>query len=264
MWATVWATVWAVVGAVVGDLPYTVLSCCMSMDGYIGGATHTRLRLSNAADFDRVDGERAAADAILVGAGTIRCDDPRLLVRSAQRRAERVARGCPPSPVKVTVTASGDLDPGAAFFTCGDGEKLVFCAGPAAARTGARLAGVATVVDVGDPVDLRAVGEELHSRGVRRLMVEGGGVVLTQMLTAALVDELQLVVAPFFVGDAAAPRFVGDGRFPWSTTRRATLVEVRRVDDVALLRYALSSRFEDAPDRVHPGAAAPTGPGAGR
>jgi 5-amino-6-(5-phosphoribosylamino)uracil reductase len=53
-----------------------------------------------------------------------------------------------------------------------------------------------------------------------------------------------LVVAPFFVGDARAPRFVGDGRFPWHPGRRATMVEVRQMDDVVLLRYALSDRFE--------------------
>jgi 5-amino-6-(5-phosphoribosylamino)uracil reductase len=45
------------------------------------------------------------------------------------------------------------------------------------------------------------------------------------------------------VGDSGAPRFVRDGRFPWHADRRATLAEARRIDDVVLLRYALSSRF---------------------
>jgi 5-amino-6-(5-phosphoribosylamino)uracil reductase len=63
------------------------------------------------------------------------------------------------------------------------------------------------------------------------------------MLTAGLADELQLVVAPLFVGDSRARRFVGDGLFPWTADRRATLAEVRQIDDVALLRYALSARF---------------------
>jgi 5-amino-6-(5-phosphoribosylamino)uracil reductase len=75
-------------------------------------------------------------------------------------------------------------------------------------------------------------------------MVEGGGVVHTQFLTAGLADELQLVVAPFFVGDSRAPRFVSDGQFPWNPDRRATLAEVRQLGDVVLLRYALSSRFQ--------------------
>ena len=76
-------------------------------------------------------------------------------------------------------------------------------------------------------------------------MVEGGGVVHTQFLADDLVDVLQLVVAPFFVGDSSAPRFVSDGRFPWNAGRRATLVEVRQIGDVVLLRYALSPRFQE-------------------
>jgi 5-amino-6-(5-phosphoribosylamino)uracil reductase len=103
---------------------------------------------------------------------------------------------------------------------------------------------VATVVDGGEPVRVRHVSEDLRRRGVRRLMVEGGGSVHTQFLTEGLADELHLVVAPFFVGDSRASRFVGDGRFPWNPGRRATLAEVRPIGDVVLLRYALSSRFE--------------------
>jgi 5-amino-6-(5-phosphoribosylamino)uracil reductase len=89
-----------------------------------------------------------------------------------------------------------------------------------------------------------SLNKDLYARGVQRLMVEGGGTVHTQFLTADLADELQMVVAPFFVGDSRAPRFVSDGRFPWNPDRRATLAEVRRIDDVVLLRYALSARFQ--------------------
>jgi 5-amino-6-(5-phosphoribosylamino)uracil reductase len=215
----------------------------MSLDGYLDDAGPERLLLSNEADFDRVDEVRAWCDAILVGATTIRSDDPRLLVRSAERCAARVARGSAPTPLKVTVTGRGDLDPGAKFFTVGDVEKLVYCATPALAEARERLGAVATVVDGGDPVDVALVGADLARRGVRRLMVEGGGTMHTQFLTSGLVDELQLVVAPFFVGDSRAPRFVGDGDFPFGPGRRATLAEVRQIGDVVLLRYALSERF---------------------
>ncbi len=92
---------------------------------------------------------------------------------------------------------------------------------------------------------MRGLVEDLHRRGVRRLMVEGGGTILTQFLTAGLADELQLTIAPVFVGDSRARRFVGDGRFPWTTGNRADLVEAGSVGDVALLRYALSNRFTD-------------------
>jgi 5-amino-6-(5-phosphoribosylamino)uracil reductase len=215
----------------------------MSIDGYLGSATEKRLLLSNAADFDRVDAVRAECDAILVGAATIRNDNPRLLVRSRARRADRVARGLPPSPVKVTVTGQARLDACANFFAAGETEKLVYCASHALAEARDRLGPVATVVDGGQPVDMHRVSEDLYARGVARLMVEGGGIVHTQFLTADIADELHLVVAPFFVGDSRARRFVSDGRFPWNADRRATLAEVRQIGDVVLLRYALSPRF---------------------
>jgi 5-amino-6-(5-phosphoribosylamino)uracil reductase len=225
------------------ERPYTLLSCGMSIDGYLDGATDQRLVLSNDADLDRVDAVRADSDAILVGARTIRQDNPRLLVKARARREGRVARGLKPSPTKVTMTDHGELDPCSNFFGTGDGEKLVYCASPAVRRARRRLGHVATIVDAGPRVDVRRMCEDLHDRGVERLMVEGGGTVHTQFLSADLADELQLVVAPFFVGDPRASRFVGDGSFPWNPDRRAPLAEVRQIGDVVLLRYALSSRF---------------------
>jgi 5-amino-6-(5-phosphoribosylamino)uracil reductase len=225
------------------ERPYTLLSCGMSIDGYLDSIAPRRLELSNGADFDRVDAVRASCDAILVGAATVRSDNPRLLVRSETRRAERTGRGLPPSPIKVTLTAGCGLDPEADFFTAGETEKLVYCASPRVPDARSRLGGVATVVDGGEPIEMRRISEDLGARGVQRLMVEGGGKVHTQFLTGNLADELQLVVAPFFVGDSRAPRFVRDGRFPWNPGRRAKLAEVRQIGDVVLLRYALSSRF---------------------
>jgi 5-amino-6-(5-phosphoribosylamino)uracil reductase len=225
------------------DRPYTLLSCGMSIDGYLDSATVSRLPLSNEADFDRVDAVRASCDAIMVGAATIRNDNPRLLVRSATRRADRVARGLRPSPIKVTVTGCARLDAAADFFTAGEAEKLIYCASQVLRQARYRFGSVATVLDGGEPVDMARVSADLADRGVRRLMVEGGGSLHTQFLTADLVDELHLVIAPLFVGDSRASRFVGDGRFPWNSQRRATLAEVRQIGDVVLLRYALSSRF---------------------
>ncbi len=209
--------------------PFVLLSVATSLDGHIDDARPERLILSNAEDLDRVDAERAAADAILVGAATIAADDPRLLVRSAARRAERVARGAPPSPVKVTITRTGQgLDPHAQFFTAGDGAKLVYAAAPAVADLERRLAGLATIVSA---PDLPSVLADLARRGVARLMVEGGTRTSTLFLAAGLVDELQVVVAPLVVGDPGAPRLAAApiGRMP--------LAEVRRVGDCALLVY---------------------------
>ena len=227
------------------ERPYTMLSCSVSLDGYLGDQT-PRLALSNEADFDRVDEVRASCDAIMVGAVTVRTDNPRLLVRSQARRDERTARGLPPSPMKITVTERVDLDARLELLHHRRGREARLHLEPrGCADARARLGPVATIVDGGRRVRMRRLSEDLADRGVERLMVEGGGVVHTQFLADDLVDELQLVVAPFFVGDSSAPRFVSDGRFPWNAGRRATLAEVRQIGDVVLLRYALSPRFQD-------------------
>lgn len=227
--------------------PYVLLSCAMSLDGYIDDTTAQRLLLSNAEDFDRVDEVRAGCDAILIGATTLRRDNPRLLVNSPKRRAARVARGLPAYPLKVTLTSHGDLDPELKFWHHG-GAKVVYCPNSAADQLRGRLGQLADVVGLGGTVELDALVEDLAARGVRRLMVEGGGTIHTQFLTAGLVDELQLAVAPFFVGDAAAPRFVNPGRFPFDAAHRMALAEARSIGDIALLRYV--------PAELSPGATA--------
>jgi 5-amino-6-(5-phosphoribosylamino)uracil reductase len=232
--------------------PYVLLSVAMSVDGCIDDAGGDRLILSNEADLDRVDEVRAGSDAILVGAGTIRRDNPALLVRSGARRGARVARGLPPSPARVTLTASGDLDASARFFTAGEGTRLVYVPAGEQDRVGERLGGLAGVQvlgvgeHAGDRVDLPAVLADLAASGVRRLMVEGGGSVLAQFLAEGLADELDLVVAPLFVGDPAAPRITGLAA--GGARRRMHLAEVRLIGDVVLMRYL--PVFTGAPGRA--------------
>lgn len=193
--------------------PHVLASCAVSLDGFLDDATPERLVLSGPADLDRVDAERAHVDAILVGAGTVRADDPRLLVRSPERRAERIARGQSCSPLRVVLSRT-PLDPAARVLTEPGAETITLAGAP------------------GEVLD------ELAGRGVVRLMVEGGAEVLREFLTAGVVDELQLVVAPRLVGDG--PRFTGA---PGTT---AHLVETRTLGDDVLLRH----RF-GAPDDRH-------------
>jgi len=216
--------------------PYVLLSCAMSVDGYIDDTSADRLLLSNAEDFDRVDAVRAASGAILVGASTIRRDNPSLLVNSDERRAARVARGLPDYPLKVTVTGTGDLDPDLKFWHDG-GEKAVYCPDGVVAKVRENLGELATIVGTGDTLDLPRMLDDLSGRGVGQLLVEGGSTVHTQFLTAGLADEIHLAIAPFFVGQPDAPRFVGPGTFSNDLHHRMTLADVRAIGDVALLRY---------------------------
>ncbi len=224
--------------------PYVICSCAMSLDGRIDDGSDARLILSSPADLDRVDEVRAGCDAILVGAATVRRDNPRLAVRAEHRRAAQVAAGLPPTPVKVVLSGGGDLDPRSRVFGTDPVETLVYRGAGSAAPPpfwSAALVpgGRVSVVDLpGRPlVDVAAVLADLDRRGVRRLLVEGGTSVHTAFLTAGLVDELHLAVAPFFVGEPDAPTFVGPGAFPQDVHSPLRLAEVRQLDDVVLLRY---------------------------
>ncbi|WP_017572078.1 RibD family protein [Nocardiopsis halotolerans] len=225
------------------DRPYTILSCAMSVDGRIDDAGPERLRLSNDADFAEIDELRAECDAILVGAGTLRADNPRLLVRSPLLRERRREQGRTENLLKVLVTRSGRFDPGARFFSTGDAGAVVYTGGAGTDTARRALAGrpaddpPAEVVDAGDPPTAEAVLADLAGRGVSRLLVEGGGHVHTLFLASGLVDELRLAIAPFLVGEEDAPRFVVPAAFPQTPEAPMRLVETRALGDVAVLRY---------------------------
>jgi riboflavin-specific deaminase-like protein len=186
--------------------------------------------LSNDEDLLRVNDVRATVDAIMVGANTIRRDNPRLL-----------AHGGPDGPVKVTITSTGNLDPTSNFFTTGNAVKLVYAPAPAVADLRPQLAGLAEVIDCGTSVELGWILSDLEARGLHRLMVEGGSHLHTAFLAAGLADELHLVVAPLFVGDPDAPRFVQSGQYD----HPMALAETRVMGDVVLLRYYLGRRADD-------------------
>jgi riboflavin-specific deaminase-like protein len=223
--------------------PYVLLSCATSADGYLDDASPARLILSGPADLDRVDEVRAGCDAILVGAGTIRADDPRLLIRDPRRRARRAARGRPEHPTRVTLTATGDLDPQANFFAP-SAPRLVYCATRALPRAKARLGDSAVLIDAGTPLSLPFILQDLAERSVARLLVEGGAQLLAEFLTQDQADEFHLAIAPFFLAPPTpAPRLnlpaPTSSENPSSPASPMTLAETRRVEEMVLARYLL-------------------------
>ena len=222
--------------------PYTIVSCAVSLDGCLDDASPERLILSGPEDLDEVDELRSAADAILVGAGTIRADNPRLLVRDDSRSAVREAEGRPSHPLRVTVTATGDLDPAARFFA-GPGTPLVYAPAVAAPAARRNLGDKAVVIDAGEELSLAAVLHDLYAeRRVLTLLAEPGAVLARDLLAQDLVDEIRLAVAPFFVGDENAPRFALPAHYPHGQGNPMVLTSVRRLGSLAVLRYRRNSQ----------------------
>ncbi|MDH3731304.1 MAG: dihydrofolate reductase family protein, partial [Acidimicrobiia bacterium] len=192
--------------------PYVLLSVAMSIDGLINDETPNGHPLSNEEDFDRVDHVRADCDAILIGAGTLRNDNPRMTIKSAERRAARLAAGKHEHLTKIVVTASGDIDPSLRWFHS-PGNRLIYTTEASAPSLRRTIGALAEVVSLGPTIDFTTMLNDLGDRGTETLMVEGGEQIHTELLTQDLVDEIQLVVAPLLIG--SGPRFLGRTKYLW-------------------------------------------------
>jgi riboflavin-specific deaminase-like protein len=196
------------------------VSVAVSLDGYIDDRSDQRLVLSSPEDLADMRLAREQCDALLVGAETVRRDDPSLRSLSAAR---------------VTVTNSGDLDPALRFFD-GSARTIVLTGSEGAERLRARIGDRAEVVVI-DRFDPAAIIAALADCGLHSLFVEGGTRILTAFLAAGTFDRLRVAIAPFFVGDAQAPRLVNAASFLNDAKHRLVLRGVRTFGDMAVLEY---------------------------
>ena len=179
-----------------------------SVDGYIATASGHSAGLTGRADFVHMHRLRALADAVLVGAGTVAADDPRLTTRLVDG----------PSPVRVVVDPRGRLGDDHGVFTDGAASTLRVVRRDDKGDKGDKgdeddEGGVAPPDDAGtlvvdDAADGGGTGlslpellRALRARGIRVVFVEGGGITVTRWLTAGLLDRLHVTVAPVLVGE---------------------------------------------------------------
>lgn len=167
------------------------LSFATTADHYLDDRSSQRLMISTPEDWEDVLRLRAEYDAILIGAETVRRDNPALLLRSEELRERRRAAGLKPDLTKVVVTHSGQLSPQARFFTEGDAERYVFAPRPLPA-----LEAAATVIVCDEPITAACIVTELERRRVERLLVEGGAQVLRMFLDEGLADTVRWAVNP--------------------------------------------------------------------
>ncbi|UIO99092.1 2,5-diamino-6-(ribosylamino)-4(3H)-pyrimidinone 5'-phosphate reductase [Halobaculum sp. CBA1158] len=225
------------------------VNAAVSVDGKLSSRRREQVRISGADDFDRVDRIRAAADAVLVGVGTVLADDPRLTLDEEDRRVQRLRNGRPGSPARVvadsrarTPTDARILDDAATtYLLVGDGadpDRLAALRDAGAEIVAAGGGAGDDDAGNGGRVDLAAALDALEREGIDRLMVEGGGEVIFSLFEANLVDELTVYVGSLVIGGRDAPTLAdGEGFVDPDSFPRLTLVGVDRVDDGVLLSY---------------------------
>jgi 5-amino-6-(5-phosphoribosylamino)uracil reductase len=210
------------------------VSAAMSLDGRIDDRSAQRLVLSSPEDLQDMYKVRANCDAILIGANTIRRDNPSLLFQSQELMAERVKRGQSAELIKVTVTDSGDLDPIANFFSKGEAQKFIIC--PSASRTtvSQKLSTVAKILPVQKVTAINII-RALETVGINSLFVEGGTSILTMFLSQGIFHRLRLAIAPFFVGDSLAPALIDDAKFINSAQNRLRIASMHNLGNMAVI-----------------------------
>lgn len=234
------------------NYPHVFVNMASSIDGKI--TTRTREAFSLGSDDDRVMMEtlRERADAVMIGAGTVRDEDPPLLIRDPLRRDRRIAAKGAPHPLNVVISASLDFEvEGSRFFSCSETERLVYTgAGTDRARKRQVERNAELVVvgrDATGSLELGEILADLRRRGVRELLLEGGGMLNFAMLNAGLVNEIYLTICPMVIGGKTAPTsFSGEG-FIREEIHNLELISTRANERGELfLRYRVANEVTSA------------------
>lgn len=180
--------------------PWVLAQLGQSLDGCVATAAGDSYFVTGAHSLLHLHRLRALCDAVLVGAGTVAVDDPQLTTRRVPG----------PHPVRVVLDPGARLDGSSRVLRDGAAPTLWLCDSRHAPTARERLAGASAEVlavdgllDAAEPArgpDLARAFAALAARGLRVMLVEGGGVTVSRCLEAGLLDRLHLVIAPVVIG----------------------------------------------------------------
>lgn len=212
------------------ERPWIALKLATSIDHRIADGSGNAEWVSGPEAREYVHGLRAGFDAIAVGAGTVRADDPRLTVRGSTRA--RIA------PTRIVFTRSGDIPRDASVIaTAGEVPTWLVSVGqdrpppPSQEPAGSGVAGVRLVHA---PTMEQALAD-LRSAGITTMLVEGGGGLAGALLEAGLVDRFYWVQSPLWLGADAVPATRALTGAPLAETERWTVIERRGLGQDTLL-----------------------------
>jgi 2,5-diamino-6-(ribosylamino)-4(3H)-pyrimidinone 5'-phosphate reductase len=183
--------------------PYVIVSAAMSIDGKL--ATRTgRSNLSSKKDLIRVHKLRKSADAILVGKNTISVDDPLLTVRYVKGK----------NPIRIILDSKANLSTKSRVIETAKKVPTILVVLENSPRKvdGFIVKGVEVIRCGKNKIDLKKLLEILGKKGIKRIIVEGGGTTNWYFFKEKLVDEIVITITPYVLGGRSAISLVeGDG-----------------------------------------------------
>lgn len=184
--------------------PHVIVNCAMSADGKIALPTKQQLRISCDEDIERMYKLRHQCDAVLVGIGTILSDDPKLTVKEKYISNPR-------QPIRIILDTHCKT-PENAKAVNDVSKTLIVTVEKCKKNYGDNVEIVQCRTDKNGLVDLKNLLELLYNRGIKTVMVEGGGIVIWNFLKQRLVDDLYVYVGPMIIGGVDTPTLTdGDG-----------------------------------------------------
>jgi len=180
--------------------PHVTLKLATSLDGRIATASGESRWITGEAARAEVHRMRASVDAVMIGAGTARADDPSLLAHTEPLPTKQ--------PARVVVTSRFDIPVEGKLFADLDQSPLIIFGGERAKpavqaifeSTGAKVERIA-----GESVDIAAVLSRLSELGISTVLAEGGGQLAASLLAAKAVDRLEWFRAPIILGGDGKP-----------------------------------------------------------
>lgn len=211
--------------------PHVIINCAMSADGKIASPTRKQIRISCPEDIERMYRLRNECDAVLVGVDTILADDPKLTVK------EKYVKH-PKQPLRIVLDSKGRTPAHALVLNDVAKTLIITAKGKEKTYEGSHIEVVGCKTDISGLIDVKDALDIIHRKGVRTLLVEGGGTIIWSFLKNKVVDDLYIYIGPCIIGGKETPTVAdGEGIKSEEETIPLEIAEVKRVGPGVLIHY---------------------------
>jgi 5-amino-6-(5-phosphoribosylamino)uracil reductase len=216
----------------------TTLVLAMTADGKISDARKSPPKFGSKRDYAHLEEQMAAADAILVGSGTLKDGGETVLVARPELIQARTNRGQAPQPIQIVCSRTGKLDRAATFFSQPISRWLITTKNGATDWADLSKFDRVLICDTTDgDIDWQTVTDRLTELGIQTICFLGGSELAASLFAANFIDELWLTVCPFIYGGSTAPSPVSGAGFTPELAPRLELLSVDRVEQELFLHY---------------------------